>query len=312
MWIALVAVLVLHPVAAQASSSASGKPKVVIAQRGFSVTRPAEETFITYGVKLVNRSKRAVAKSVRVKARFVDASGSPVASASQTITAIPAAGTFYMGGETETPVPASTVRRLRVAVTVRAGQQRRAVLPRVTHTTTAPDPNMGLVVSGVMTNPYKKPIYDPDGTACAVVFDPHGKILGGDCVPIGEATQSDEVAPRSTVGVEVYPVTDFPDVIAQVASGRISIDPGSSAFGRAQLGRRLHGIAPTATHFLAARREQPDPPQAPNRAHRRRSHSPSLSVIQVSPMRKPRRARSRMRKGIVAEAADHVLGPGSR
>jgi hypothetical protein len=207
------------------------RSSVIVQKQGFSTTTSAAgRTFVTYGLVLVNRSRRFAARGVVTSVTLEDASGSPVASERRTLTAIPAGGTFYVGGETDTTVPASTIARLQVRIKVKSNQRQRMALPRVTHTSVTKDQAEGWRVSGVMTNPYKRPINGYDGAACAVVFDAHRIVLGGYCEDTGQATQTDQVAPAATVGVEIS-LSDFPDVTAQTASGRISIDPGPLALG---------------------------------------------------------------------------------
>src|SRR6202035_474978 len=99
-------------------------------------------------------------------------------------------GTFDLGGEVQTTVPAATVSRLKVKITVGSTQRRRLVLPRVTHIGTSKNEVQGWRVSGVVTNPYEKPIDGYAGTACAVVFDTRGSVLGGLYEVLAEATQT--------------------------------------------------------------------------------------------------------------------------
>ena len=213
------------------SALSPARSSVVVQKKGFSkTTSAAGGTFITYGLVLVNRSHRFAARGVLVKVTFADASGGPVASDTRTLTTIPAAGTFYVGGETDTTVPASIVATLEVRIGVKSSQRQRIALPHVRDTSVSKDDVQGWLVSGVMTNPYKKPLSAYDGAVCAVVFDAGGIVLGGYCEDMGEATQADAVAPSATVGVEVS-LSDFPDVTAQAAVGRMSVDPGLVALG---------------------------------------------------------------------------------
>ena len=167
-----------------------------------------------------------------MKVTLEDASGGALVTDQRTLTAISAGGTFYVGGETQTTVPPSTVVRLQVRVRVGSTQRRRLVLPRVRDTSTSTDNGEGWRVSGVFTNPYKRAMYVGDGSTCSVVFDSHGTILGGLCENgiLTDDPATEEIPPGATVGVAVS-LSDFPEVTAHTASGRISVDPGSEALG---------------------------------------------------------------------------------
>jgi len=191
--------------------------QIVVSKSGFSVDTFGGETFLNCGLALQNRSSGTDARNVTVTVQFADTLGRSLTSDQITVTVIPAGQTFYAGCLATSNVTL-TVASLKVTVTVGKSVAKAAQLPPVSGLTLTSDPFFDTqTLTGNFTNPYSKAMPE-DAEINAVYFDPSGNIIGGDSTRAGASVQ-----PGATVGFE------FPDLAANVASAKVSVDPCGEA-----------------------------------------------------------------------------------
>ena len=209
-------------------------PKLTVTAAGVSQVRSAAgRTFITYGVAVTNRSRTVDAVGVTVNVTVLDSARAPIASDSQKVVVIPRGATFYVGGEINSPLDVPLV-SVRAAAKAKLGAKIGLRLIQATHITAGEDTTSGFGgwrVTAVITNRYRVPLSSYGARACAVVVA-GAKIVGGDCVDIGEALRADRLAPHATGALE-FSNSDFPDVGKAITGARISVDPGAAALPKA-------------------------------------------------------------------------------
>lgn len=155
------------------------KANVAAASDGFTQSNYGDgsQTFISYGAVLHNTATQVDALDLNVAVSFTDTLGRAVATENTTLTAIPAGGTFYLGGLASSNV-SLTVASMKVAVTVGSTQSHRLILPPVTGLGFQTDSDGNDSISGTFENPYKQAI--PSTANIYVVYlDSQGSVVGG-------------------------------------------------------------------------------------------------------------------------------------
>lgn len=190
-------------------------PEIAVGRSGFREETFAftGDTFVDYGVELVNRSPNVAAIGVTLTATIRDAADRSVATDTRTLAVIPAASTFYASGLFLFNV-SLTVSSLSVSVNVEKGLNRRVVIPPTTHLLLTRDPSGDTsTLTGEIANPYPAALPD-DATVYVVYYDSNSTVIGGDSVTTGA-----QVQPGATVSFTV------PYVPANVAAIGASVDP---------------------------------------------------------------------------------------
>jgi hypothetical protein len=202
-------------------------PPVTVQASGMTQMTALNGTRATYGVVLSNPAPQLDAVGVTATLTFLDQSGGPIATETQHITVIPHSSTFAFGGELDSPLSA-TLGSIRTNIVVKWGATAGLQPLTVSDVTAGPYGNEGACrVSGAATNSYRVPLSSDEATACAVVSNSAGAVLGGDCEDLGAALGAESLAPGATAGLAIPFLDDFPGLASQIASGTISIDPGS-------------------------------------------------------------------------------------
>jgi len=207
-----------------AGTSTLDKGVVVVRQTGVSTTHLGHEaTRASWGVVLANTSRTRDALGVTVTVDLVGADGKAMTRqgrvAKHTLMLVPAGGTLYYGG-TATLRGDVHVRGVRAAViAIGSTPSRRYLLPPVSdvHFDTATGQ-----LTGTVTNPYSTPISPYDCIADIVLFDRHGRVIGG-AGPGEVGHLESNIGPGSAVPVSFL----VPEGIAlsRIASARITVFP---------------------------------------------------------------------------------------
>ncbi len=198
------------------SSVVVAKPVVVsVVKSGFTQNTENAGDLISYGLILRNNNSTLTALDVKVTTTFLDSLGRSVGTDDQTITGIPPAGNFNVGGSIA-PNISLTVARLRVAVKVGGSTTVRLVLPLVTNVTAKPQIPGISSVTGSLRNLYPR-LLPSDATIYIVYMNAHGRVMGGDNEPTGAA-----VSPGATVS---FSDTLLSKTISKTTIVRASVDP---------------------------------------------------------------------------------------
>ena len=175
--------------------------------------------FAGYGVVLQNASPDEDALDVEMTVNLVDAADRILESDSQTIAAIPAATTYYAGGEAiwDGSTPAA-----RVEVSVRVGDRQKKkiqILPPVANVRVSSD-LFGTDVLGEFSNPYSQSMSSL-ARITAVCFDAAGNVIGG-----GRSYPEGSVPPGGRIGFDV----SLEGLEAtQIASAQVSVEPDTGS-----------------------------------------------------------------------------------
>lgn len=201
------------------------KGAVVVRQSGVSTDHLGHEaTRASWGVVLANTSPSRDAINVRVTVDLVGVNGKSLPHqgrvARQTLALIPAGRAFYYGG-TATIAGDVDVRGVQARVTaVGATPSRRFSLPPVSDVHL--DASTGQL-TGTFTNPYSLSINPYDCAADIVLFDRHGRVIGGDGPgEIGQLTSN--IAPGFASPVSFSVPAGI--ALSRIASARITVFPG--------------------------------------------------------------------------------------
>ena len=206
------------------------RAEVQVVASGFTQESTGASSIISYGLILQNKSAQVAALHIQLAFSLVDAQGRSVASATTSITGIPAGGRFYIGGMAA-PNVSLTVAKLEASATVGSSATRQPVLPSVSHLSLAgysvapgiPVPGYGNI-GGDITNPYSVPLAST-ATIYVVYLNPQGQVVGGASEDAGA-----QVEPGATVAFS------RPDVeVGQATTIEASVDP-CVAFGMAMPG----------------------------------------------------------------------------
>ena len=206
------------------------RAEVQVVASGFTQESTGASSIISYGLILQNKSAQVAALHIQLAISLVDAQGRSVATATTSITGIPAGGRFYIGGMAA-PNVSLTVARLEASATVGSSATRQPVLPTVSHLSLAgysvapgiPVPGYGNI-GGDITNPYSVPLAST-ATIYVVYLNPQGQVVGGASEDAGA-----QVEPGATVAFS------RPDVeVGQATTIEASVDP-CVAFGMAMPG----------------------------------------------------------------------------
>ena len=146
---------------------------VAVAGKGFS----QDDTSVSYGIVLKNKSATEDALDVTVNTNFVDASGTILESESDSVNVIPAGETFYLGGDAFTEGGARVVRMETYA---EVGQSETAAypLPVVSDLRLRHEEYIGLKAYGVVENTLDKPL-SQFARIGIVVFDARNRVVSG-------------------------------------------------------------------------------------------------------------------------------------
>ena len=207
-----------------AGTSGLDKGVVVVRQSGVCTTHLGHETTrASWGVVLANTSRTHDALDVTVTVDLVGADGKAVSRqgrvARHTLVVVPAGRTLYYGG-TATLRGDIGVQGVRADVTsIGSTPSRRYVLPPVSDVHF--DTSTGQL-TGTVTNPYSAPISPYDCIADIVLFDRHGRVIGGDG-PGEVGHLESNIGPGSAVPVSFF----VPEGIAlsRIASAGITVFP---------------------------------------------------------------------------------------
>jgi hypothetical protein len=200
---------------------------VVVEKAGFSEDTAGGGASISYGIVLINESTSADAWDVSLNVRFVDASGRALATLNPNISVIPAASRFFKAGHLFSDSPLAIASML-VRVSVHSSKPKEAVLPSVRNVAVVSAASLGLEVTGIVSNPYPKPLSSGRATIYAVVFDANGSVVGG-----GEQAALEQVQPAASLDFRLHV---FPPSVG--SSAQVSVDPcGGVTAGCAVLAR---------------------------------------------------------------------------
>jgi hypothetical protein len=156
--------------------------KLAISAQGFS-QRPASYgsgSSVSYGIVLDNPSKAEDAENVSVLVNFLDGAGHVLQSATTTVPAIAAAGSFDLGGAATLPSQAP-VARLEVVVQTGSYAPRALHEPAVENVQIAAssyDPNWVGVVNGELVNDHPTDVLEY-AQLSIVLYDASGHVVGG-------------------------------------------------------------------------------------------------------------------------------------
>lgn len=194
---------------------ATASAHVSVVASGFTQNAANSGGLISYGLILRNENSSLTALDIKVTTTFLDSLGRSVGTDEQTITGIPPAGSFDVGGSIA-PNVSLTVAHLQVEVKVGGSTTQRLVLPAVTDVT-ATTGNFGIgSIVGSLRNPYTR-LLPSDATIYIVYLNAEGQIVGGDNEPTGAA-----VRPGATVAFR----DTLPSVtISNTTTVRASVDP---------------------------------------------------------------------------------------
>lgn len=151
-----------------------GRARVVVRDQGF-----LEDETIGYGVVLRNTSTTQDALDITVTTNFVDASGVILVTDKHTINVIPAATTYYHGGETFTD-DGKHVSRMETTVTVDDSTSAQYELPAMRNIRLYPTKYLGKWVRGEVENTLDTSKRFGSTTRIGIVlFDSRGRAVGG-------------------------------------------------------------------------------------------------------------------------------------
>lgn len=188
---------------------------VSVMKSGFTQNTNDVGDLISYGLILRNSNSSLSALDVKVTTTFLDSLGRSVGTDNQTITGIPPAGTFNVGGSIA-PNISLTVARLRVSVKVGGSTAGPLALPIVTNVIAKTGDSIFSSVAGSLRNPYTR-LLPSDATIYIVYLNAQGQIVGGDNEPTGAA-----VSPGATVA---FSDTLLSTSINPTTIVRASVDP---------------------------------------------------------------------------------------
>ena len=155
-------------------------PKVVVVKDGFSTRSKFQGTALSYGVVLRNTSPNADALNVYALINFVLADNRALGTVTQSIGAIGAGETFYLGGSISFPGLAP-VKRLEVVLQPGGHQRKKVFTPSVDQISVESasyDKGWVGAVTGELVND-DPPWILQRAQMWAVVFDAAGNVLGG-------------------------------------------------------------------------------------------------------------------------------------
>jgi hypothetical protein len=137
-------------------------------------------TDVSYGVLLKNTSANQDALGVSALVNFVDGSNNVIGSANTSIDAVPAGGTYALGGDLSFPGAAPVV-RLEVVLQIGSRKKKGTLLPALSNIHVVPDPyDPGWVgsVQGEVANDLASVVLQRAAMS-AVVLDASGNVIGG-------------------------------------------------------------------------------------------------------------------------------------
>lgn len=196
-------------------TSTPGPANVVVVKKGFSETTFPSVAEADYGVVLVNTSSDHDAKSIQVTVNAVNASDAVIATDSTLLLAIPAGGTYYVGGELVRPNGSATA-RLDVQVSVGQSTAKAVALPAPANVRIEPATPGGVDVVGEVSNAAASPLHT-FARVTAVVFDGAGNPIGGNSNIL-----LTDVPHGSRIGFKVHVAAVAP---ASAVSAVVSIEP---------------------------------------------------------------------------------------
>jgi hypothetical protein len=200
-------------------------PIVVVAKSGFSEQYHGhQESVVTWGLVLANRSRTRDAAKIGVDVKLVGENGKVISDyvlGAATVTVIPAAQTYYLGGGGSVDGRVS-VQRLLVSVTVGLTPHKRYGNPTVSNVRID---RATAEVTATVGNPFSSKISGYDLSATMVLYDRAGNVIGGqDLGQIGGESGPGTIAPGGQAPVTfVLPEGVSP---SRVASARISVGFG--------------------------------------------------------------------------------------
>jgi hypothetical protein len=226
-------VLLAAFLAADVAGAHQQAPRVVVTASGYTqdLSDPPHND-IAYGLALANRSTTENAVNVQIDVSLRDSKHRTVGSDSQTVSVIPAGGTFYVAGYVEANV-SLRVTSLVPVIHVGSSTHGRIALPPTSRITFSKGSNPGgpfVNVRGSLRNPYAWAL-SSDATIYTVLFDRHGRIVGGGSINPGVAVQA-----HATVSFALDEFDIFPAPMSATYA-RLSVDPcapGDAAFGDCQ------------------------------------------------------------------------------
>jgi hypothetical protein len=196
------------------------RAKIAVVQAGFTRgTARGGRAAVAYGLEVVNDSYEFDAVGVTVRWGLAGPDGRLLARDAIALTAVPASTTFYIGGQTRIPAGAA-IGRVSTSVAFRASRKRAIFLPVAADISLITRPAGHVRLTGKLTNAFPRRL--SAATALyAVVFDAHGRIIGGAAESLSRAAR--RLPPGETAGFAI-------NVLAPTGSRRalfaaVSIDP---------------------------------------------------------------------------------------
>lgn len=151
-----------------------------------------------YGLVLKNTSTSMDAEEVQVTVNLLDKSGTIITTDNQTLSLIPAGGTFYFGGDLSVDKGAQPT-KMEAFVDVGTSEAATYNLPKVSRVRVVKDPYAGLSVKGQVTNNLNGANSSTAVIGC-VLFDANDKVVGG-----GYSYLNNDLPSGRTVGFEIMP-----------------------------------------------------------------------------------------------------------
>lgn len=191
--------------------------RVVVAKSGLTQVPHVADTGtdVAYGVVLVDDSPTSDATGVHVVIDLLDRSGRVAATDTRDIAAIPASGTYYLGGEVETQGPLAVV-SLRPTVRIDGGRPPSSGAPVVSNVRVTPHgDDGGAYVDGQIANRGTATL-SPLALVSTVLFDGAGRVVGG-----GVTFAASALPPGGSAPFEL----STPVPASSIATALVSVDP---------------------------------------------------------------------------------------
>jgi hypothetical protein len=172
-------------------------------------------TDISYGIVLVNESSADDALDIQVGVNLLDSAKRVVGSDTRSIVAIPAGGTYYLGGAFVTH-DRTAVTSVQPIIRVGAGKAKSIRAPAVSNIRISEhNADSGAYVDGQVTNEASATL-SSDATVSAVFFDAAGRVIGG-----GTTVPPFALPPGAAAAWEI----STPVEADAIASVRASVEP---------------------------------------------------------------------------------------
>jgi hypothetical protein len=156
-------------------------PRITVVKKGFSIrARTYGGTGVSYGLLLANDSRQFDATKIYVLINFVMADNHALGTVTSSINAIPAGGTYALGGELTFP-GAAPIQRLEVVIQVGGRSRPQVRLPATANIHVMPDlydPAWVGSVEGELVNGQSGLVLQSCQLS-AIVLDEAGNVLGG-------------------------------------------------------------------------------------------------------------------------------------